>query len=137
MPVDSNMERRTLALLITCRDQLKQEHGIRVTIEKPLFDIGPKESKDGRHVCRPDFLLRFQKPDKSKHLVVVETMGYKTEEYRKNKHDMRRDFERVQGGSPPHAVIEHDRYQPGMNEDTIDRRFQEAVCKTIIEKFRQ
>ena len=43
MLVDSDMERITLKKLHDLRDMLKADAGVEVSIEKPLFDIGPDE----------------------------------------------------------------------------------------------
>lgn len=40
MPVDSNLERQTLALLLTLQDWLGKRRKVRVTIDKPVFDLG-------------------------------------------------------------------------------------------------
>ncbi len=40
MPVDSNLERQTLALLLSLQDWLGKRRAVRVTIDKPVFDLG-------------------------------------------------------------------------------------------------
>ncbi len=40
MPVDSNLERKTLALLLSLQDWLGKRQNVRVTIDKPVFDLG-------------------------------------------------------------------------------------------------
>ncbi len=40
MPVDSNLERQTLALLLSLQDWLSKRRNVRVTIDKPVFDLG-------------------------------------------------------------------------------------------------
>ena len=40
MPVDSNLERQTLALLLGLQDWLGKRRKVRVTIDKPVFDLG-------------------------------------------------------------------------------------------------
>ncbi len=40
MPVDSNLERQTLALLLSLQDWLGKRREVRVTIDKPVFDLG-------------------------------------------------------------------------------------------------
>ncbi len=40
MPVDSNLERQTLALLLSLQDWLGKRRKVRVTIDKPVFDLG-------------------------------------------------------------------------------------------------
>ncbi len=40
MPVDSNLERQTLALLLSLQDWLGKRRQVRVTIDKPVFDLG-------------------------------------------------------------------------------------------------
>jgi hypothetical protein len=75
VPVDSHFERITLRLLLDLQERLFAE-GVSFTIEKPLHDI---QQEAGR--CRPDFLLSLQSGAR----VVVETMGFETEEYRQRK----------------------------------------------------
>ena len=40
MPVDSNLERQNLALLLSLQDWLGKRREVRVTIDKPVFDLG-------------------------------------------------------------------------------------------------
>src|SRR5271165_5139736 len=69
--VDSNLERETLALLISCRDWLAKNHNVTFAIQKPHFDVGPDETENAREVCIPDFILRPQGHGIQHRLVVV------------------------------------------------------------------
>jgi hypothetical protein len=131
MLVDSRLERETLKLLIACRDRLAPQ-GIKVSIEKPLFDAGPPETDNAREVCIPDFLLRARGPKYDQRIVVVETMGYDDAKYRERKRRMRPLFEQIGPGPHPVPVIEHDRYLPNKTQGAIDAEFCEKVCMSLM-----
>ena len=129
--VDSNLERETLALLISCRDWLAQNHNITFAIQKPHFDVGPDETENAREVCIPDFILRPQGHGIRHQLVVVETMGTDDPDYRERKKRMRLLFEQIGKGPYPVPVIEHDRFQTGKTAQEIDQQFCRTVCTVI------
>jgi hypothetical protein len=131
---DSKLERKTLELLAECSKVLIKQHGISVTIQKPVFDLGSTESDDARDVCRPDFVLHCRRGNSPYIFVIVETMGYDDPIYRERKRRMRALFENIKGGSPPHAVIEHDMFKREMKPDAIDEQFRKNVCAVIVEK---
>jgi hypothetical protein len=122
---------RTLSLLVTCRDKLASR-GIRLTIEKPLFDKGPPETDNAREVCIPDFLLRARGPKFENRIVVVETMGYDDAKYRERKIRMRSLFEQIGPGPHPVPVIEHDRISPNKTKSAIDAEFCERACMSLM-----
>ena len=130
--VDSQNERDTLALLIKCRDWLATNHHVTFTIEKPLFDKGPKETDDPREVCIPDFILRPKGSGVINPLIVVETMGYDTVDYRTRKARMRSLFERVGPGPFPVPVVEHDRFLPNVSGRFADSLFLRKILKAIL-----
>ncbi len=132
--VDSILERQTLGLLIQCRNKLAKSHGISIVIEKPLFDLGPAEDEIARDVCKPDFILRCQREKGKRVFVIIETMGYNDPVYLERKRRMRPLFEHIKGGSPPHAVIEHNRFHHGMSLEAVDTQFCKDVCAVVIEK---
>jgi hypothetical protein len=135
LPVDSDLERETLQQLIKCRDWLSEKHNITVTIEKPLFDLGPAEGQDPRDLCRPDFVMRCRRGNSAARLlVIIETMGYKEADYRERKRRMKLLFENIKGGTPPHPVIEHDKLDPHLKFDAVDTQFRTKVCSVIVEK---
>lgn len=134
MLVDSQLERQTLDLLIECRNWLSKNHGISVTIEKPMFDLGSVKTDDAREVCRPDFVLRCHRRNGTHVIVIVETMGFNDPVYRERKHRMRVLFEQIKGGIPPHAVIEYDIFNRNMSPKAVDLQFRDNVCSVIIEK---
>ncbi|MDR3423726.1 MAG: hypothetical protein P4M13_01420 [Alphaproteobacteria bacterium] len=129
--VDSQLERETLAILIACRDELAKKSNITMTIEKPLFDIGPRETEDPRELCLPDFILRCRGEGVSQPLVVIETMGYDDPAYRERKQRMRALFERIGRGDHPVPVIEYDRFKSGKTAAEIDRHFLQTIRGTI------
>jgi hypothetical protein len=134
MLTDSKLERRTLELLVDCRDALVEKHGISVTIEKPVFDLGSTETDNPREVCKPDFVLHCRRGNSPYILVIIETMGYDDPIYRERKRRMRPLFETIKGGSPPHAVIEYDIFKREMKPTVIDDQFRKKVYTTILEK---
>lgn len=129
--VDSQLERETLSLLMTCRDWLSQQCGITITIKKPLFDVGAPEDEAARELCLPDFVLNCKGDGVLHPTVVIETMGYNTPVYRQRKQRMRPLFERIERGPYPVPVIEHDRFLPEMTAEEADHKFCQSVCKTI------
>ncbi len=129
--VDSQLERETLALIFSCRDQLAKNHGIEMTIRKPLFDVGQPETEDSRELCLPDFVLSCRGAAVRHPLVVIETMGYDDPVYRERKRRMDALFERI-GKSPDLVpVVKHDRFKPDMTDKEVDRLFCVAVCEAI------
>jgi hypothetical protein len=134
MLTDSKLERATLELLVQCRDLMVQEHGITVTIEKPVLDRGSTETDNAREVCKPDFVLHCRRGNSPYIFVVVETMGYDDTVYRERKRRMRPLFETIKGGSPPHSVIEYDIFKREMRPEAFDEQFCQKVCAAILEK---
>ncbi|MDD5585334.1 MAG: hypothetical protein PHY92_00055 [Alphaproteobacteria bacterium] len=128
--VDSQLERETLKLLMSCRDELTKRN-IAITIEKPLYDIGPEETDDPREICLPDFVLRCRGQGVRHPVVVIETMGYNDPVYRERKKRMRRLFERIENSSRLVPVLEHDRFKRGRTNQEIDRQFSRTVCNVI------
>jgi hypothetical protein len=128
--VDSQLERETLALLISCRERLRKSHGVSFGIEKPLYDRGPPETDNGRKVCIPDFILRPKGENIRHPLIVIETMGYDDADYRERKLGMRPLFEQNGGGPHPVPVIEHDRFAMAPKE--ADAEFCKTVCRAIV-----
>lgn len=129
--VDSQLERETLKLLMSCRDWLAKHHGIETTIKKTLFDVGASETKDSRELCLPDFILSCRGANVLQKTVVIETMGYSDPGYRERKQRMRLLFERVGSGPYPVPIIEHDRFQSGITPEAVDRNFCRTLCQTI------
>jgi hypothetical protein len=130
--IDSQLERETLELLISCRDWLVTNCGIEMTVEKPLHDVGPPETEDSREICLPDFILNCRGQDIRHRRVVIETMGYNDPAYRERKSRMHALFERLGENSSTIPVIGHDRFKPGMTNMEADHHFRYAVCKTIV-----
>jgi len=132
IPVDSQLERETFGLLVSCRDWLLTNHNIKMTIEKPLFDIKSEKTSDLQALCKPDFILRCQNGGKTlQKLVVIETMGYDVADYRERKTRMRPLFEHIYNNHHPVPIIEHDRFKP-MSPKEADSAFKHDVCRTII-----
>jgi hypothetical protein len=128
MPVDSDLERRTLARLVQLQGWLRQRTGIEVTIKKPVFGLGDAsddhaeapEEQIGPFI--PDFLLRAERvPEGGARTVVVETMGYADAVYRRRKIRTQTQMSALLGDAP---VIHHDFHQPqGHSQEIRDRRF--------------
>jgi hypothetical protein len=123
--VDSQLERETLALLMSCRDWLAENHNVTFTIEKPVFDKGPDESDNPRELCLPDFILHPKGDGVTGKDIVVETMGFDDTVYRERKKRIRPLFEQI--GS----VIEHDRFLTDRMPQESDKIFCEFVKKSI------
>lgn len=83
MPMDSDLERRTLAKLVQLQDWLQAKAGISVSIRKPVFDVSPaleaqtagsQSHPSGPFI--PDFLLDAKAaPGGGVKMIIVETMG--------------------------------------------------------------
>ena len=129
--VDSQLERETLELLMSCRDWLAKNCDIEVTIKKPLFDVGPHETEDPRELCLPDFILDSRGQGVLQQRVVIETMGYNDPVYRERKQRMHSLFERIGQYSHPVPVIEHDRFKSDMTDKEVDFHFRQTVCNYI------
>lgn len=129
--IDSQLERETLALLISCRERLRKNHGVAYSIEKPLYDRGPPETDDPREVCIPDFILRPTGENIRHPLIVIETMGYDDAAYRERKRRMRRLFEQIGRGPHPVPVIEHDRFSMATKE--ADAEFCKTICRAVVD----
>lgn len=105
-PVDSEYERNTYRTIREVTDWLLHKRGVRVTIEKPLFDIGPaeadeEEADNARVLCIPDFLLKVTNPVAGQPpVVIVETMGYEDDVYRDRKQRTHALMRAVLQGAP-------------------------------------
>jgi hypothetical protein len=126
MLVDSNYERRTLAELKRLQQFLAQKLGIRMAIEKPMFDIRNEEDFDdpaiaAREPCISDFLLQTAPaPKGGSAVVVVETMGFASETYRSRK----AVTHQLMATTLKAPLVTHDFHLPSaQNQAERDRRF--------------
>lgn len=78
--VDSDLERKTLDILLGSQRWLTREKDCSVTIEKPIADV---ETPSGAHV-RPDFILSTADGCR----LCIETMGFADDGYRERKSAM-------------------------------------------------
>jgi len=127
MLVDSDMERRTLHQLRSVQRWLGGKRHLLVTIEKPMFDIGPapQHGAEPRPPCMPDFVLRSQRAGGATMPVIAETMGFAGEEYRVRKKRVHPLMAAALGGAP---VIEHDFHLPvDVVQDRRDTAFWQAI----------
>ena len=127
MLVDSDMERRTLDQLRSVQSWLGGKRHLPVTIEKPMFDIGPATQipAEPRPPCIPDFVLRASRPGDAGKTVIAETMGFAAEDYRIRKGRIHPLMSAALGGAP---VIEHDFHQPvDAVQDRRDTAFWQAI----------
>ena len=126
MLVDSDFERRTLAQVRSLQTWLAAKKGIRLTIEKPLFDITPSEDGDpdgvARPPCIPDFVVRAEGVTQvGCPRVIVETMGFADEGYRRTKVRTHAAMSAALGGAP---VVQHDFHAPSdRSQNWRDTRF--------------
>ena len=126
MLVDSDFERRTLAQVRSLQTWLAAKKGIPLTIEKPLFDITPSEDADpdgvARPPCIPDFVVRAEGVAQvGCPRVIVETMGFADEGYRRTKVRTHAAMCAALGGTP---VVQHDFHEPfDRSQNWRDTRF--------------
>ena len=124
MLVDSDMERRTLEQLRSVQTWLGAKKDLAVAIEKPLFDIGGDVQTDdvSRPPCIPDFVVRS---GATRTKVIVETMGFAHEAYRRRKDRTHAAMSLAFGGAP---VVDHDFHEPaGHSQADRDKAFWRAV----------
>ncbi|MGH8159356.1 MAG: hypothetical protein ACREPQ_14645 [Rhodanobacter sp.] len=114
LPVDSDLERRTLAILLRQQSWLNLQKNLKVTITKPLSDI--PVSHAAAKAVRPDFLVTLP----GRGTVVVETMGYSTEEYLERKARLHPAMESIG------KVVAHG------HGDTSDHDFRSALASAIF-----
>jgi hypothetical protein len=125
MLVDSNLERRTFAELLSLQSWLREHKGVRIEIEKPHFDLvegnGPDPEPAPRKPCIPDFIVRAEGDAvRSGPKVLVETMGFADETYRARKSVTHELMTRVAGA----PVVLHDFHFPAASTQVArDRRF--------------
>jgi hypothetical protein len=132
MLVDSNLERLTLAQLRSVQTWLAARRGVRVWIDKPLFDLGPEAA--GADAARapviPDFVLRVENaPTRGAAVVAVETMGYADADYRSTKARVHPAMTAALLGAP---MLLHDFHEPaGKSQAWRDARFWRELRWTI------
>ena len=82
MLVDSDFERQTFVQLRSVQTWLGRQNLARLSLEKPLFDVWPKDQRsaqaDPRPPCLPDFIVRSRGESDAVKAVVIETMGLPT-----------------------------------------------------------
>ena len=124
MLVDSDLERQTLQQLRSLQSWLQTMRGIALTIEKPLFDLGPPPGEDDapRPPCIPDFIVRAPGVGRGGcSVAIVETMGFADEAYRERKVRMHAVMRHALGGAP---LIAHEFHEPpGQQQSRRDSRF--------------
>jgi hypothetical protein len=129
MLIDSDLERQTLAQLRSVQAWLGRHNLARVSIEKPLFDIWPKDHRnahaDPRPPCLPDFVVRAIGVDAVARAAVIETMGFADAASRERKERRHALTSLALGGAP---VIMHDFHEPaGRSQKDRDGDFWRAV----------
>ena len=134
-PVDSNFEHQTLDVLMNCRDWLHKNHQLSTTINKPLFDIGPDAEYDSttHKICKPDFVINVHSDSAMHPVIVAETMGYSTEDYRARKERMLSLFSSINNQADV-PVIEHDFCLKGVDSKERDSQFFRKVAGTALKK---
>lgn len=81
VPVDSKLERQTLASLSEAAKWMKNKpEAPHLSLQKPLFDI-EVDIKGEKGFVLPDFIVTAVTSDGESHAVVVETMGYTDDDY--------------------------------------------------------
>lgn len=119
MPVESELERKTLAKLLSVLRWYRQRSdgkGPEIKIHKPMFDLCGDGSDDW---CRPDFILDLPNGRR----VVIETMGMRdSQDYAERKQRMHPRMKALPGVC--------DLLEDGGEEDNI---LKEALCKLIAD----
>lgn len=88
IPVDSNLERKTLNAInettkwITSNAEYPKQN---FSLHKPLFDLEVNDGENGKGYVIPDFIIDIVRPEQPKRSVVIETMGYTSEDYSERK----------------------------------------------------
>jgi hypothetical protein len=126
MLMDSNCERETFLQLRSLQGWLARKRDMKVSIQKPLYDIapdpGPLEIEESRPPAIPDFLmLRSASNGFSGKTLIVETMGFADSEYRERKVRMHEIMSKALGGA---RIVQHDMQQgAGVSAEARDRSF--------------
>lgn len=113
VPVDSGLERQTIASLARCAEWLSKKKEAPVSsihLKKPLFDYAVTVDDEEGYVL-PDFVLEATTRDGDKHTFIIETMGYQDEDYIERKsrqHRGMRELGKLQT-DPPKWPEETDR----------------------------
>jgi hypothetical protein len=121
MPVESDLERKTLAKLLSVLRwyrQRSQGEVPEIRIHKPLFDLG----EDGpESLCRPDFILAMPNGER----VVIETMG------------MRADMDYATRKERMHPRMRALPYVCALLEDNGEAEdgLKEALCQLIVDRL--
>ena len=132
-PVDSDLERQTMAKLVEVGRRILAERELPLSVSKPLFDLAePPEAAPGgqpeaHEPILPDFIVQAGEGATARR-VVVETMGYANAAYRARKLRLRPEMERLGGG----PVIEHDFHLPaGWSQRQRDHAFTTALFEAL------
>ena len=135
MLVDSEMERRTLAVLRDVQSWFSERWDVPVSIEKPVYDMTPPLSAMAPAdvvpwpPCIPDFILRAGGDGGVTRTAVVETMGFGDAAYRARKWLMHPLMTSLLDGAP---VITHDFHQPEeWSQSQRDWRFRQDLCQAL------
>lgn len=127
LPLDSNYERRTLALLLEVMEYVKKK-GITVTLRKPLFDSEVTLADGEMGHCRADFELEVRAPGGSAATpgrLLIETMGADSQEYLDQKAATHAIMRR-RG-----ALIEHEVRNDGQ-QDARDDQFKRRAIGRVL-----
>ena len=133
MLLDSDLERQTLAQLRSLQSWLGRKMDAMMTIEKPLFDVGPEpgEEADPRPVLIPDFVVGAEAQGGVRRTAIVETMGFADDAYRIHKARVHALMRAALSGAP---VVEHDFHQPaGWPQRDRDAFFWRALRASLVE----
>ncbi len=132
MPVDSNLERQTLAVLRRFQTWIGEREATRITIEKPVFNLALPTAvlETEGEPCLPDFIVRTAEGAPDEPLgMIVETMGYSVPAYRERKQRTHELMSQALHGAP---VIAHDFHLPiDQVQRERDRWFWRACRRTL------
>jgi hypothetical protein len=136
MLVDSDLERRTLAVLVQLQTWLREKKALRITIKKPVFDL-PEipgglllEDSESSAPCIPDFVVQATDVTAGgSEKLIVETMGYADHVYRERKVRTHTPMSEAFDRAP---VVQHDFHFPlDQTQDARDRRLW-LRCRWLI-----
>ncbi|EGT4277851.1 hypothetical protein E7W39_04090 [Cronobacter sakazakii] len=97
VPVDSELEKDTLKSINKCAEWLRvNSPAINLTLLKPVHEQQiPDPISDEKGFVIPDFIVNVTENGKPDHTLVIETMGYRTEEYIGRKKKMHRMMKEI------------------------------------------
>ncbi|MDT3534349.1 hypothetical protein [Cronobacter sakazakii] len=97
VPVDSELEKATLKGINECAVWLRDKYpSINLALQKPVHELEiPDPISAEKGFVIPDFIVKVTETGKPDHTLVIETMGYHTEDYIERKKKMHRMMKEI------------------------------------------